>query len=407
MKSVKEFNKYDAYLFLLTFSLIFGNLGGALMVVRVLAILFFFSFIKNTRSCNGFIGKYYKCFVFFYIFCLVSILWTSNREEGVKELMYFLVHFILFLEILVFSRLANNSLKSISMGWLIGVGITLCIAIWEITTGSHLSISLIDAEEQVLNVSGVILDKPFASVTFGNFNGYVVYLCFAMPFLYYVILNFSQQKRMAILAVVILLISIIVILINASRGGLITIGVMGMLFFLMTKRSKNKVLLLVVLAILFICFILPRADALFLAISVRSEGGALLEDQGRVEIWKTSLNVLRNSLYVGSGIGSISTSIKALNPNIIPQCHNMFLEILVQYGVVFFLVFLKYLYDLLISGKKSNDKNVKIMIYMALLALPIYSIIDSGYLLNPIVFVAFACFTVFAKNICYNESLVN
>lgn len=396
MNKKRNYNRYDIFISILIASLIFGGIGGALVIVRVVSILLFPVLIVKFRYCKDFVMGFTSWFVVFYCFCLVSLLWTVDTEEAVKELVYYPVHFILFLEILVFSRFSKSPLNSISFSWVVGVGLTLIVAIWELITNEHLPLAL---EDEVLRVGGMIVDKPFASVTFGNYNGYVVYLCMAMPFIYYQILCIQQQKGKAIFSTFILLVTIVVLLVNASRGGIISLGIMGIIFLLMTKRSKYKLLLIIALIGFSVYFIIPNIDTLFLAMTLKNEGGGTFEDPARFEIWSVALNVFESYYYVGSGVGSIGTALKMFSPNIIPITHNMFLEILVQYGVFFFIVFLGYLISLYKKARKSDSKR-KIILYMALFALPIYSIIDSGYLLNPIIFTAFASLTVFA---CINR----
>lgn len=396
MKRKRKINKYDAFIFVLIASLLFGCLGGALMLVRVLTILFIPVLIFKYRFCRDYVQKYSLVFILFYIFCLISLLWTADIKEAWKELVYYPVHLLLFLEILVFSRFAKNPLKSISTGWLIGVGLTLVVAVWEIVTSNHLPTSMFEAEDEVVRVGGISIERPFAAATFGNFNSYVVYICFAMPFLYYYILNNYRQVLKTILSTIILVSSIIVILVNASRGGLLTSAVMGAIFLLMTKKSKYKTLFVIALAVFAVIFIVPRMETLFLAMSLKSEGGGAFTDEGRIEIWMVSLEVLANYGFIGTGIGGMAAAIKAYNPSVINITHNMFLELLVQYGVLFFIFFMVYLFKLFLQARKQKNSSIKILLYMALLAMPIYSIIDSGYLLNPIIYTALASLTVFA-----------
>lgn len=391
-----NYNKYDTYIFFLIVSLVFGNIGGALMAVRVLAILLIPALLKKYKGCKDYIRNYFVFFVFFYAFCLLSILWTADRTEALKELIYFPIHFLLFAEILVFSRFAKNPLKTISVAWLLSTLLTLIVAVWEFSTNSHLSVASYIDDDELFNIGGILIERPYASVTFGNFNGYVVYLCFAMPFLYYYVLNNYKNTKKLIFSLIALFTSIFVIIANASRGGLLSLGIMAMLFFVMTKRNKYKLFILLVSTLLVVYFVIPRLESLFFVINAKSEDGGLLEDQGRIVIWMVALRVFSNYLFMGSGVGSIAAAMKAINPNTINITHNMFLEILVQYGIVFFLFFISYLLKLFRQSKKTEDRSIKILLYMALLALPIYSIIDSGYLLNPIVYVAFSCFTVYA-----------
>ena len=396
MVGTKAYNKYDVFIFIIISSLIFGVMGGALMPVRILGLLLSpFLFLRINR-CWDYVRKYVYIFLFFLFFCLISLLWTIDTEQASKELFYYPTHFLLFLEILVFSRFSINPLKSLSTSWVLGVGLTLIVALWEIYTGNHLSQSVFDAEDTAMNVGGQHLERPFASVTFGNFNGYVSYLCLAMPFIFYFILYNQNRILQVAVSVIMLFVTVAVMLVNASRGGLLTILIMAAVFLFMTKRSPYKTIMAIAVILFVVFFVLPQKETLFFAISLRAQGEGLYVDNSRLEIWANCLQVLSDYLYVGSGIGSALAALKHIDSFYTPLPHNMLIELLMQYGVLFFLMFIVYLIRLFFRGIRSKDKNIKILLLMAIVAFPAYSIIDSRYLLRPDVYIAFACYTVFA-----------
>ena len=388
-------NKYDRYIFYLIVSLCLGGFGGSLMVVRVLSILLIPALFNKMRHCKDYVRKYFNVFLVFYAFCFLSLIWTPDKDQALKELLYYPVHFLIFFEILIFSRFSNSPLKTISMSWLVCVGLTLLVAVWEITTSNHLSLSKFEAGDIVLNLGGVITERPFAAVTFGNFNGYVTFLCFALPFLFYCLQQYNKKVKLAVVSIGAILTTIVVILVDASRGGLITVLIMAAIFFFMSKRSPYKFLAVIIAIAFVIYYIIPHMDTLFLGISVRAEGNSLYTDDGRMAIWSDGLKVLINYAFIGSGVGSISAAMKSVT-NGISITHNIFLEVLVQYGVVFFAFFIAYIIELFFRAVRCRDKNIKMIMYMALIAFPVYGIIDSGYLLNPVLYAALSSLTVFA-----------
>ena len=127
-----KYNKYDILVVLLLSSLGFGGIGGAFQITRILAIILLPVFLIQSyrRRC---VCNYIYFILFFIGYCMLSLLWTLNVQEGFIEIIYFVVHFVLFLEIIVFSFQAKNPLDSISKGWLVAVSMTLVVAMWEIT----------------------------------------------------------------------------------------------------------------------------------------------------------------------------------------------------------------------------------------------------------------------------------
>ena len=238
-------NKYDIYLLLLIVSTIFGGIGGALAAPRLLVILLIpqlFS-TENIENLNDLSSLRSWCFAF-YVFALVSMLWTPNNEEGFKELVYYLVHFLIFFEVIVFSREALCPLQFIAIGFALCVLLTSVVGFWELTTDNHLAYSQMD-EAKASNVGGEIVLRKFAAVTFYNLNGYVTYLCFCLPFLLY---GFSlEEKLLKWMSFIALIIAIVLILCNASRGGMFTIVICLAVFFLMSQKNKSLIYSFIVL----------------------------------------------------------------------------------------------------------------------------------------------------------------
>ncbi len=394
-------NIYDYLIFFLITSLIFGNLGGALMVVRVLGVIFFFPIIQHLYSCQKLTKGFIAAFTLFMIYAILSLAWSSDRSEGVVELLYYFTHIAIFLEILVFSFLAKNPVRTIATGWIVVVFISLIFAIWEITTSNHLTLSSFEAEDVSLNTNGISFNRPFASVTFGNFNGYVTFLCFSFPFLLYAALaSYGNLKRLFI-PLLCIFVTVFVILVEGSRGGLLSISLMLLVVFLMSKTSTIKKLIILFIAIGLGSYFLSFDPDLFMAIMVKSEGGNLYTDDSRMAIWGKAISVGLDYVGFGCGIGGLGIEMqKGFNGPPIP--HNMFLELFAEFGFIFLIVFIAYIVKLLLKAIKSNIRSIKVSFIAAILALPFYSIIDSGYLLNPITYVCISCMTVVLNIKQYN-----
>ncbi len=88
-----EVNKYDNIIILIVISLGLGGLGGALQVPRVLAVCFLPMLLRLYNGCSYAkpIKNFAVCFVAYAIF---SLLWTSDFNEGVIQIVYYIIHFI-------------------------------------------------------------------------------------------------------------------------------------------------------------------------------------------------------------------------------------------------------------------------------------------------------------------------
>lgn len=330
-------NKYDKFLIVLLASMMFGGIGGALTIPRVAAILLFPYLTKGMRSCGYYISKYKTFFTVFICWCVLSMVWTTDKMQGFKELCYHTVHFVYFFEILVFSKFANKPLQSIILGWILSAAGSAAIGLWEVTSGNHLSIvaSLQDEKSSWNLGGGVTLDQNFARAAYGNYNSFVTYICFAFAFLLYSVFQKGQNLFVRIISICVSVALIAIVILNASRGGLLTIIVFLAVFIFSKFRPKYTIPFAVV--IMALCLLIANIldNPIFELISYRVSDGGLLNGSDRFEIWSCAWETYVRSAFIGTGVGSITTSMFITNPNIIASPHNLFLEILVQYGFIF------------------------------------------------------------------------
>ena len=385
-------NKYDKAIIILLSSLAFGGLYigfGALQYSRILAIVFAPMLLSKITKCN-----YVKPLLIFTLFVIlygsISLLWTPNPSKGIEELLYYIVHFLLFFEILVFSKYANNAFKSVSWGWILSLSITLVIALWEITTGEHLSNSL-DFGDTFYLGGGDFIVRRYAAVTFYNYNSYVTFICMSLPFVFYTILNKTSKVNFLYVVGVILL-SASMILFNGSRGGLLSLSVVFFIYFFNSPNKKNVIPVFLILACVFLMYF---GNNMLGVISHRSSEGGLVKDDARMQIYSNVLNVFIDTLGLGTGMGGLHLWMSKFSNDNILAVHCMPLEILAQFGFIIFIIFIIFLTKLFFKSFKVKDFPRRIVSYMFFLSLPILSVINSGYLLEPYFFAYISSIIVF------------
>lgn len=388
-------NKYDTYLLLLIVSTIFGEIGGALTIPRALGILLaprLFSIFKREKPT--YLSSIKSWAIAFYIFALVSMLWTPDKVEGFKELIYYPIHFLIFLEVVIFSQKAFNPLGYITLGVILCVFLTSIVGFWELITDNHLAYSALD-EASASTMNGEVIIRKFAAVTFYNLNGYVTYLCLFFPFLLYgMSTEVNLIRRLSIVA---LIISVVLILCNASRGGLLTLIISIAIYFLMSPKSKSVIFSFIIFLAAISIIFHNYGDSILLVISMKVSDGNLVQDDSRFEIWGNALKVFFDYFGLGCGIGGMHTAMAKFANGGITITHNIFLEILCQYGLVFCIAFIKSLYNLLRKGRNLYDKNRRLLVTIFIISFPMTCIINSGYLLDPHLFIVLASIYVFAN----------
>lgn len=389
------------FLILLISSLAFCNIGGALQVSRFFAILLCPVLLSKFSACGSSITKTKDLLAGILLFLFFSLLWSLNPQRGVEELIYYGVHFILLLEVVVFARFARLPLQSLSLGWTISVALTLVVAMWEITTDNHLSYSQQESGRVFNFGQGLIVNQRFASVTFYNYNSYVTFLCFALPFLFYRLRSMSKYSfsRRSVMMVVIAL-SIVCIFYNASRGGIVSVFIISSLFLTSNRSLKSSIMSMICFMIVACTIFYIFRDNILTIIMGRISTGNSIGDESRWLIWQNGLRLLQDTYGFGPGVGGLTPGMEKYANGGITITHNMFLELFLQFGSVFALIILSKLlkmYKYLIKGVYGSNT---LLMKMILFSLPVVAIIDSGYFLAPH-FYAYCASIIIASSTIY------
>lgn len=187
-----------------------------------------------------------------------------------------------------------------------------------------------------------------------------------------------ENKNFEILEKITLISSIICLFFTFSRASWVSLV---LALFLVGVLYDKKYILFSVL--IFICIF--GADAL-LGIN-RASIAKLSEDSSlsyRIELWKTSLRIIKDNLITGIGFGTFykyTGLYSDIVKKYIEHCHNVYLQILMDSGIIGFMIFLITLFSLAKKFFKEYflDKNNKFSIFLILLLSMtlIHGLIDS------------------------------
>ncbi len=378
--SIRKTNFYD-WAIVFTIAL---NAAGAFMapltLIRLLSILLI-PYVLNKM----FIPKYrlpkfvYLFFIIWFVHSVASLLWTPDKINGVKYLCYNLSSYICFYSLYIFSKKANSPICSIILGWCVLFVITVPFALNEFINDVHLSVSVHDDSITIIDASsGHRVFRKYASVTFGNLNNYSLTIIYCLPF---ALLGLLINNKHRALKIVIVAVMASILLFNASRGGLLCL-VLSVILFLIYLFRNNQVKRWSLFALLFIVIavIYHYSDIILSQIAGRMLESSLTDDTARIRIIENALTVLSNSLGMGSGIGGLELSLKYISSSDISATHNLFLELLCQYGIISFTIFIALLWKIFRTLTKSNENAKNFLGYViAIIILPL-SVINSGYL---------------------------
>ncbi len=377
----KSFNRYDVMIFSIIVSLAFGYIGGYFYPVR-LVVLFLLPFlIKNLKGKD--LKKKLRPFVFFFIFWntynFFSILWAPLMTRAIYHFFLMVINFIMFLEILVFSEKATSPFKSIANSWLIAFLLTSFVALWELQTGNHLS----NAKDSYHGREDAMEDMTFgtyAAVGFYNINTYCIYILQVFPFVLYTLAR-KVNKKIRFLAMYCGIMCMLFVLVNGSRGSSLALVLMFSTFvLLMMKGGKRGISIAFIITGIVVFLFVEYGDILLEVIKYRTQNSSMFEDNSRIILWEKSMELFFDSFCIGTGVGSMVPAMHAQgNSFTIYYSHNLFVELLMQFGVIITLVCCYYFCYLFIHARKLNYLPNKILLYSALFSLPLYSIVNSEY----------------------------
>lgn len=400
-----SYNKYDIGLVILIASLVVGDLGGALQPVRIISLFFLPQVLNQCRKISILASWSFVFFMFWLGYILCSLIWTSDISQGLKEVLYYVSHFSLFILVQYWCKKAICPIRSVVIGWLTFFLLSCPVAFYELFFDKHLPSSQYSAG-LVQNVGdGYIYQKKFAALNFLNYNTYVTVLCFSSPFLFaYLLLKHNTKAQ--ILGWICLMMLTYILLMNASRGGLVCLSIYYLFFLSFYKKIKfkGKRVVITVALITLLVGVVSYSDVLLEQVVVRFVAHSnLFDDSSRSHLILVALQLFMDSWGLGTGVGSLVASMKTLTSGIVIT-HNLFLEILVQYGVVIFMVCCMFFFYLFQNGKRQMKRSVpKFILYSSLTSFPFLFVINAGYLLMPSLWVYLSCLAFFSTYKVYDQ----
>lgn len=383
-------NRYDYLIIIVITSLVFGTMQISIFGQHFFAAMLCFPLAAKELLIQFKMYKFKPVVLFMLVWLLyavLSLIWTNDAKGGFGELFVFVCNAIIFLGLYHCAQYSIHPQKTFTIAWILLLLATFPIAFWEILTGNHLEkwgdfnedYTLTDAE-------GYRIDRIFAAVTYKNLNSYVTLLVIALP----IVLSGVISLKRKLIPLLVAICAMAIVLINASRGGLVCLCVILLVFlFHYSKvhfRYKKMFTLLVSVTIAVI--LIQYSSFIFTQIVGRLVGfqdnDGLLSDVGRWDVLYLGLKLCYESGGFGWGVGSMLEAYDTTG-FWLEFAHNFVIEFLVQYGFWLFIPFAL----LLIKAfwRLAFGKNIALRAYGQMVALSFVpmSIIDDSYLAHPFV----------------------
>jgi hypothetical protein len=313
-----------------------------------------------------------------WLYALAFLYKAVELSESIKHLIYLFINMLGFMEVLWAAYHAKNPQNSVAKGWLCMLALSLPIAIYELLSDFHLPMSIQDTGNS-MHFKGVIVERRFASVTFGNLNSYNTVICWTLPFLFLHNL-FPKNKRDRLIGTFLLLLTILIIIANSSRGAILCLAMLIIVYVICYLRvGSNKIFLISVVVAVTIVLAYYLND-IFIVITERFSTQGLGDD-GRSENLVMGTQAMLNSFGLGIGIGNYEPIMGQVFRVEYAAPHNLSLEVFVLYGIFIFIGYLGMLLRLILLARRGTLYN-RFAFFFCAVSFVFAGIIDSQYLMK-------------------------
>ncbi|MGN1158069.1 MAG: O-antigen ligase family protein [Agathobacter sp.] len=339
------------YRILLLFSILLVVLMPKTRVIRIV----------DVNSCNVF-----RMFLIWIAISFISVLWSKDLSGWIQHVYFIVAGFISF--IVIYQQTDSEedligSLKSLNMA----IFLQSLIGMYEIITNNYLFRTL-SGKDYILYVQ---LQSRIPIAMMHNPNDYGT-LMFIGCYLSLFCLLYSKKQRL--INIVILAFELITLFMSQSRANILALIVSALfVFFSIDKKAKKSwmyvLLFLIVVPIIAVLY-WPNLSSL---LQFNFVLGVNQSDSIRMGLLLNGLHYFISSFGFGVGAGQVGYWLSN-NPvyfcNNVTDIHNWWAELLVDYGLIFFICYMYY-YLHLIRGcmlrKKSKENGFCYIVLCSLL----------------------------------------
>lgn len=365
--------------------IIFSFFGGYIGICgvagyKILIIIYLFIIIIIALGLNKL--KYmktktniftFKVFLIWSIYGVLSLLWCSNLGLAIKNIYYIFIALILMLGCM--GNFKNyDELNKLNKILKIMIFMVMVIGIWESSTGNHLFLSAANHASKP--------EYRFTPTGFQvNTNDYATLLTIYIPI---ILISFNKNKNYLI-DILLIGMYIYLLLMTNSRANQIAF-IIGILtcFLLMNTRKKLKYVSIALISVIIIFMVNP--DCFLekfnqIEYNIKSDIGTN-SDKTRINLIKNGFLMLEDTYLLGVGAGNIEANMLDYSSynyvGNIKNMHNFWMEILVNYGIVIFIIFISWYYTvirkLFMAYKDPNLNKYKRMTSLMIISMVMFVI---------------------------------
>lgn len=361
----------------------FSTSFGEVYPSQILVILVFFILILNKKiKINKTIGISLFMFGIMFLYGSISVIWSHNYLVSTKKLIQYFFGILFLVEFCIIVNNHEEFKKSIYVFTINYYMVTL-IALFEIFTGNYFY-----ANHYIQTVHLNNMGFHFPLVMLNNTNDLAVFIFLFFPIVLYSINAYSSHRKKKSLCLYIIV--VFTIFNTESRLASALIVFYGFFFILcnMLKKFKSEKMKIFLMAFggIFCVIILFILDSEIISTYIYT----ILNDP-RIMIYSIALESFWKTFAFGLGIGGVY-NISYMN---IVNIHNYVLEILIEFGLIIFILYISWLcfieYKLTkVYVDKYYSKTLLNYLRLDILFIPLWGSISSTITSRPHIWIFYA-----------------
>ncbi len=316
-------------------------------IAMVCIVLYIFNVVMGRIKLNK--PSLLTCFIAVFLICYIA---STFMSYDVRKAMQTMLIFITFAFMtFIISEIINNKkrLNAVINLVLFSGMIVSFYGIYQYFTGVHMDAAWIDT-------------KTFSDIsirvysTFSNPNVLGEYLI-VIASLAIGMLWKSDNVKLKLFYLAQVLIAIICLFMTNSRGSMVGLFIAIAIFIILAEK---RLIIFGVVAMLALPFIMPQSIwSRIMSIASMSDSSSLY----RISIYKASINMIRDFVITGIGVGSFNLvyPIYSFNAAYAYHSHNIFLQVFIEMGIIGFSVFvgiiILYIQKMYYGVRNSLNKN--------------------------------------------------
>lgn len=356
-----------------------GGLGGSFQPSRLVLLAFLAlplaTLIARPTLASRADHAAVACLLFMATLGALSLTWTLDLVAGLARMAVVLTG----MTAAVYVAAAPKTLlvaRHVRDAWGMALALTLPLAAYELATGNHFAFALDDRA-----VGGEFGDLPFASTFFGNFNDYCTFISLALPMAIGSLESARHRAARGVWTLTVAL-SVVVLAVNLSRLALIFVAWL-MVYYAWTRKFWRKpVATFGALATIGLILGAFEEDAQSLLMFAALKFGSLAagdESTGeRLALLNAGVQSLTLSAGMGLGVGGFEAFLRERYSNLIPNPHNLLMELAANFGALSAVAFVGLLAYLYVSARKGSlPRDLRSVVLVSLPFVPAIGAISS------------------------------